>query len=95
MIVWLFIGVEFEFGISKLDSSLGDDFSMLNTIVNEHIYREVDGEWNGKEQIITYTNVPAGEHFIEVKLIRENRGLIIQDSENSGSLKVKLMKNLY
>lgn len=87
---------EFEFGISKLDSSLGNDYSMSNTIVSERVYREVDESWNGKEQILTYKNVPAGEHFIEVKLVRTNMGSIIQDDgENSGSLKIKLMENLY
>ena len=69
---------------------------MSNTIVSERVYREVDENWNSKEQILTYKNVPAGEHFIEVKLVRTNMGPIIQDDgENSGSLKVKLMENLY
>ena len=91
--MWL-TPVEFRFGISKLDNTLGTDYDISNTIVYESISRTVDENWNNKEQVITYKNVSAGEHFIEVKLTRTNSRLPLE-TNCSGSLKVKLLENLY
>lgn len=91
--MWL-TPVEFRIGISNIDNVLGTDYDMNNTILYKSISRTIDETWNNKEQIITYKNVSAGEHFIEVKLIRKNSMLAI-DTNCSGSLKVKIVENLY
>ncbi len=86
---------EFEYAISQLDGVLGESYNISNYMQRDDGYHTLEENLSGQEQTITYGNVSAGEHFIEIKFCRRNRHMMMENTSASGELKVKLETNLY